>query len=348
MKKKILSMFLALVMITSILTIPANATTLKPSSSTVNAGGMIILITEDLEVYVDGSRVKNVLAQKDTSGDVWIEGYTALTKIFPDETEDKTFPTLFGALLLEDWTEEFGYSMKIKNSAVYLVSDNKDKDDDDDKVVPKPDDDDELEEESFVIYKNGLKFDTLKLYVDDDDEIMIKKSNLKKIFPTEANKLSGSKLVSLEDYAKDWNYKFVLDGSKIYLNNDGNVPVKLYLDKKVVDFPDQQAIIINPGRTMVPVAMVAEKLGFDVTWKPKKDTNIPYDMVIIRNDKHYMSLYLGSNTYYLDGIPYKMDVKPFATNGRTMLPLAFVAQAFGLKIDYSDKDDISVVKLTSK
>lgn len=49
-------------------------------------------------------------------------------------------------------------------------------------------------------------------------------------------------------------------------------------------------------------------------------------------------MFIGSNSYVADGQPGSMDVAPFIEDGRTFVPVRFVAEAFGAEADWGPKD----------
>ncbi len=48
---------------------------------------------------------------------------------------------------------------------------------------------------------------------------------------------------------------------------------------------------------------------------------------------------IGATTYTVDGESHTMDAGPFIDNGRTMVPLRFLAEAFGLEADWGPQGD---------
>jgi hypothetical protein len=86
---------------------------------------------------------------------------------------------------------------------------------------------------------------------------------------------------------------------------------------------------IKDGRTFLPVRFVANAVGVS-------DNNIIWDAVsktvtIIKGDR-VVQMTIGSKTMLLNGAAIMMDAAPEITGGRTMLPIRFVAQAFGADI----------------
>jgi hypothetical protein len=83
---------------------------------------------------------------------------------------------------------------------------------------------------------------------------------------------------------------------------------------------------IKNGRTYLPVHFVANALGVS-------DQNIIWDganrTVTLFAQGKVVQLKIGSNIMTVNGAPITMDVAPEIQNGRTMLPVSFVASALG-------------------
>jgi len=59
-------------------------------------------------------------------------------------------------------------------------------------------------------------------------------------------------------------------------------------------------------------------------------------------------MFIGSTSFVQDGQPGSMDVAPFIEDGRTFVPVRFIAEAFGVEADWEPKDDaVEKVFLTS-
>jgi len=84
------------------------------------------------------------------------------------------------------------------------------------------------------------------------------------------------------------------------------------------------------GRTYLPMRYVAKALGIPDTgilWKAGTATFISADRVV--------SVTIGSNVMTINGAPVPIDAAPEITNGRTMLPIRWVATAFGINVDWN-------------
>lgn len=85
------------------------------------------------------------------------------------------------------------------------------------------------------------------------------------------------------------------------------------------------AAYAKDGRTMLPIRFVAEALGMGVTWDAKTRT------VIIEDLLFKVEIPIDTNKIIVNGETYTSDVKPEIVDGRTMMPIANIARALGLK-----------------
>ena len=85
---------------------------------------------------------------------------------------------------------------------------------------------------------------------------------------------------------------------------------------------------VKNERTMVPIRAVAEALGADVSWD--QDTQ----QIGLKRAGAAVTMTLNSTTATVDGAPMEMDVAPYATDGRTLIPARYVAEFFGQKVDW--------------
>lgn len=87
---------------------------------------------------------------------------------------------------------------------------------------------------------------------------------------------------------------------------------------------------IKRGRTMLPLRYLAEALGYKVFWLNETRT------VLITDIGLRVEIPIDTNLIIVNGIKYTSDVKPEIVHHRTMLPIANIARALGLK----DGEDI--------
>lgn len=92
-------------------------------------------------------------------------------------------------------------------------------------------------------------------------------------------------------------------------------------DKIMMDI----APFIEENRTMLPIRFVAEALGFTVEWDHVNRT------VILMDKENVVKIPVNTNQIIVNGNVYESDVKPVLKDNRTMLPVANIARALGLK-----------------
>jgi len=97
---------------------------------------------------------------------------------------------------------------------------------------------------------------------------------------------------------------------------------------------------IKEGRTMVPIRHLAEALGFKADWDFSDPAN---KMVFIfkadqdpeKDKEHpFILLIIGQPTAMVNGNLVALDVAPEILNGRTMVPLRFVVETLGYKVEW--------------
>lgn len=91
--------------------------------------------------------------------------------------------------------------------------------------------------------------------------------------------------------------------------------------------------VIN-GYTMLPFRFVAENiLNANVSWDAQSKT------VVFEKDMQEVILNIGSRVAEINGEETLLDVEPIAENGRTLVPLRFLAENFDIFVDYIKKDN---------
>ncbi len=114
--------------------------------------------------------------------------------------------------------------------------------------------------------------------------------------------------------------------------------VSVVMDGKKIWFPDAQAFIDSNGRTLVPVRFVAESLGAKVGWESKTQV-IP----ITRGDQSIV-LTIGQSVVQADGKAVTLDTKAILSGGRTFVPLRFVSEVLGAKVDWDNPTETVFIK----
>lgn len=89
--------------------------------------------------------------------------------------------------------------------------------------------------------------------------------------------------------------------------------------------------IIKSGTTMVEFRPIFEVLGLTVNWDPKNKK------VIGKKEGITVEMIIGSKTAYVNGEEVTLNIAPYVKNGRTLIPLRFVAEASGKKVKWDGK-----------
>lgn len=103
------------------------------------------------------------------------------------------------------------------------------------------------------------------------------------------------------------NIKVILNGNALVLN---------------------QPAIIQDGRTLVPIRSIAEAMGAEVGW---------YDgtIAVIRNND-ILYAFIGQHLGILNNKSIYFDVSPTLINGRTVIPVRAICEAFGATVTWDN------------
>lgn len=90
-------------------------------------------------------------------------------------------------------------------------------------------------------------------------------------------------------------------------------------------------VIVN-DRTLLPVRAVVEQMGGTVDWNGETQ-----EVTLIYGEDE-IKLTIGSTEALLNGEKQTLDVAPTVTNGRTMLPIRFIAESFKFKVEWNESE----------
>lgn len=113
--------------------------------------------------------------------------------------------------------------------------------------------------------------------------------------------------------------------------NNAEYSVDVYVYGEPVVFPDQKPFIdTSVNRTYVPVRFVSEALGAEVGWDQTTKT------VTINKDDQQILLTIDSDkaTVGADQV-VTLDAPAALVNDRTVVPLRFVSEVLGAKVDWT-------------
>ncbi|MFE8701598.1 copper amine oxidase N-terminal domain-containing protein [Cytobacillus sp. FJAT-54145] len=125
---------------------------------------------------------------------------------------------------------------------------------------------------------------------------------------------------------------FSLWFSSVQNSSAASTNITVLLDGEPVEF-DQQPVIQN-GRTLVPFRKIYEELGAEVSWESKTKT-----VTVVRDNK-VIKLQLGSVHASANGAYVKLDTPAQIINNRTMVPLRFISESFGAKVNWDNNEKL--------
>lgn len=101
------------------------------------------------------------------------------------------------------------------------------------------------------------------------------------------------------------------------------------VDMDMVTFPDAKPYLDHEiNRVRVPIRFVAEAMGAKVDWEPVTQT------VTIAREQLTIQLAIDKATAIVNGKEIQIDASPKLVEDRTMVPLRFISEAFGAKVDW--------------
>ena len=102
------------------------------------------------------------------------------------------------------------------------------------------------------------------------------------------------------------------------------------------------APVIVESRTFLPIRYVVEALGAEI------ERSAPYQKVTITFGEKTIELWIGNNSATVNGDyvyidPGNPNVVPFIQDpGRTMMPLRFISETLGCKVDWFPPDKVQI------
>lgn len=94
---------------------------------------------------------------------------------------------------------------------------------------------------------------------------------------------------------------------------------------------------ITDNRTMVPMRAIFEALGAEVSWDDNTKTAVG------TKDGINVSITIGDNHIYKNGAAAELDVPSMLVDGRTLVPVRAVSEAFGCKVDWQAGEERVVI-----
>lgn len=105
--------------------------------------------------------------------------------------------------------------------------------------------------------------------------------------------------------------------------------ITVSIDGNTVNFPDAQPFIDENNRTQIPISIVSEMLNSIVDWDNNSRT-----VTITQENGDIIKLVIESPIMTYNGKNIQMDTAAVIKDGRTYIPVRFVAEAMGLTVEW--------------
>jgi Copper amine oxidase N-terminal domain. len=106
-------------------------------------------------------------------------------------------------------------------------------------------------------------------------------------------------------------------------------PITVVIDGATIDFgADQTPVLTESGRTLVPMRKIFESMGASLNWVQETNT------VTATKGAVTIVLKINENTATKNGTEVSLDQPAILLNGRTMVPVRFIGEALGAKVEW--------------
>lgn len=130
--------------------------------------------------------------------------------------------------------------------------------------------------------------------------------------------------------------------------NDSDVVVSLQINDPIMEVNGVETEIdagrgtkpiVTDGRTLVPIRAIIEAFDGVVGWDDATQT------VELTMANDIITLVINNKTAYLNNTAHTLDVAPTVINGRTMLPIRFIAEGFNLGVAWEgDTQTVTIIR----
>lgn len=106
------------------------------------------------------------------------------------------------------------------------------------------------------------------------------------------------------------------------------IPMKVELNGEFMNFDNEQPPLIRNGTVLIPLRKIFEALGAKVTWNDESYS------ITAQKDNTTVILAIGDKIAKVNGTEIQLVQAPEIVNEKTMVPVRFVSESFGAKVDW--------------
>lgn len=103
-------------------------------------------------------------------------------------------------------------------------------------------------------------------------------------------------------------------------------PIKVYVENHRIEMAVSP--VAEDGRTLIPARAIFESMGMTVSWEEKSKT------VIGTSGNKTIKLIIDKQEAFIDETKVKLDVPAQIIDGSTMVPVRFIAESLGARVDW--------------
>jgi hypothetical protein len=118
--------------------------------------------------------------------------------------------------------------------------------------------------------------------------------------------------------------------------------ISVVLNNEKLLFDSEPFVDLSSKRTMVPLRVIAEKLGAVVGWDQTAQ------MITVTKDGSVVKLQNNSASALLNSIETTLDTKVVVRDNRTFVPLRFITTAFGGEIAWDSKTSTASINIATQ
>jgi hypothetical protein len=189
---------------------------------------------------------------------------------------------------------------------------------------------DNLITDKDTILVKGKTNQNAKVTINEEDVLVSSSGYFAKI----VNLKLGENLITIKAQDDAGNSKIVI--RKVILSKEsGKITIELFVGKKIATINGIQKEIdappfIKDGRTLVPIRFIAEAFGADVQW----DSSTKSVRIYLNSKNIKIILQINNKISYVNENKVILDVPPLIKDGRTFVPIRFIAESFGAEVKW--------------
>ncbi len=121
-----------------------------------------------------------------------------------------------------------------------------------------------------------------------------------------------------------------------------DMEMKLWISKPFIHVNGEKILIDVPpqiisGRTMVPIRVISEGMGAEVSWDGD-ERRIIITLTNLDGTKRVVKMWVNKTTAEIDGEQVELDSPPTILSGRTLVPVRFISEAFGASVNWNQEE----------